>query len=355
MEIGYVNARIRGMKSHLLDSEFFERLIHKPDIDSIISELERTPYRNDVELASVQADGIHCIENALRLNLTRTSNLILRLVKDESFENLIRTVLNKWDVQNIKTILRGKNIHAPAEEIRECLVSAGELDETTLVELVKQPDIRAVIDLLGTWDSHYAVPLTSSYERYTKRRDLAVLEYALDKYYYKKALSILKGKSYNERLLKELLGAEIDVINLKSAVRMVRDGINPEEGGRILIEGGEYLETDFLRELIKEKRIGDVVAKLSGTPFTFLQSVGQDETGRISQYEKQLDRYLIEKGLRSFRGDPLSIAGVLGYIWAKNTEITNIRIISRCKNAFIPENEIRGEMIDVSVYGRDRS
>jgi V/A-type H+-transporting ATPase subunit C len=347
MEIGYVNARIRGMKSHLLDSEFYERLIHKPDVDAIISELERTPYRNDVELASVQADGIHCIENALRLNLARTSNLILRLVKDESFENLIRIVLNKWDVQNIKTIMRGKNIHAPADEIRECLVSAGELDEATLVELVKQPDIRAVIDLLGTWNSHYASPLTRSYDKYKKKRDLAVLEYALDKYYYKESLSTLKGKSYNVTILKELLCSEIDIINLKSALRMVRDGIKPEEGGRIFIEGGTVFETDFLKGLIKERRIMDVVTKLSGTPFSFLQPIGHEENGRISQYEKQLDKYLIEKGIAFFRGDPLSIAGVLGYIWAKNTEITNIRIISRCKNAFIPENEIREEMINV--------
>ena len=33
-------------------------------------------------------------------------------------------------------ILRGKNIHSPANEIRECLVPAGTLDEATLQELV---------------------------------------------------------------------------------------------------------------------------------------------------------------------------------------------------------------------------
>ena len=39
----------------------------------------------------------------------------------------------------------------------------GELDEVTLTELIKQPDVRAVIDMLATWGMVYAKPLTERF------------------------------------------------------------------------------------------------------------------------------------------------------------------------------------------------
>ena len=45
----------------------------------------------------------------------------------------------------------------------DCLVPAGELDEVTLTELIKQPDVRAVIDMLATWGIVYAKPLTERF------------------------------------------------------------------------------------------------------------------------------------------------------------------------------------------------
>ncbi|KQC04329.1 MAG: hypothetical protein APR53_10835 [Methanoculleus sp. SDB] len=349
MDIGYVNARVRGMKSRLLVRDELERLMHKPDIDAVVSELERSPYMPEIEKASVRYSGIHCIENALRADLAGTSRKILHMVRDEPFEKYVRISLNKWDIQNIKTVLRGKNIHVPAAEILECVVPAGELDEATFVELAKQPDIRSVIDLLATWEVEYAMPLTRNYDKFHKKRDLAVLEYALDKYYYRRVLAILKGMSHEEAVVRDFVKTEIDVINIKSMLRMIRDGVPPEDGKSILIEGGSIFTPAMLLDLIGKRSIGDALSALAGTPYSFVTDlpVTWADSGNISGYEKELDRFLIRKGIQAFRTDPLSIAVVIGYLWAKNNEITNIRIISRCINAFIPDDEIRQEVLYV--------
>ncbi len=57
MDYGYVNARIRGMKSRLLDRRTLEDLIFQPDLDSLISDLEKTPYKEDIIEAKVQYSG----------------------------------------------------------------------------------------------------------------------------------------------------------------------------------------------------------------------------------------------------------------------------------------------------------
>jgi V/A-type H+-transporting ATPase subunit C len=68
---------------------------------------------------------------------------------------------------------------------------------------------------------------------------------------------------------------------------------------------------------------------------------------KISAIEKELERFLIRKGVGAFLLDPLSVASVIGYFWAKYNEITNIRIISRCKTADFPVEHLKEELVYV--------
>ncbi|HSQ93432.1 MAG TPA: V-type ATPase subunit, partial [Methanoregula sp.] len=95
--------------------------------------------------------------------------------------------------------------------------------------------------------------------------------------------------------------------------------------------------------------IADVVKALAGTKYRFLESVPESaiRTQKISVIEKELERYLTKKGVEAFLLDPLSVASVIGYFWAKYNEITNIRIISRCKTADFPVENLREELVYV--------
>ena len=346
---GYVNARIRGMKSRLLGRELLESLILKPDTDAIITELEKTSYREEIEKASVQHAGLACIEVALRMDIARTFRKIYSLFEEEMDEKYARVLLNRWDVHNIKTILRGKNIHEPSSEILGCLIPAGELDEATLVELVKQPDVRGVIDLLATWRIIYSLPLTQHFKEYSEKRDLAVMEYALDKFYFAIALDTIRGDTDDDRIVREMVATEIDVTNIRSVLKMIRDRIPIEEAQEFLIPGGAVLDEKRLVLLVKAGTIKDAMKQLAGSPYEFLGQVPEEtfKQEKISVFEKELERFLIRKGTGGFLGDPLSIAIAIGYVWAKFTEVTNIRIISRLKMADVAEKIIREELVHV--------
>jgi V/A-type H+-transporting ATPase subunit C len=68
---------------------------------------------------------------------------------------------------------------------------------------------------------------------------------------------------------------------------------------------------------------------------------------KISAYQHLLDEYLIKQAVRLYRGDPLSVTVIIGYLWAKYTEVMNLRIIARCKNALIPPEDMEAEMVYV--------
>jgi V/A-type H+-transporting ATPase subunit C len=350
MDYGYINARMRGMKSRLLSHRALDDLILKPDLESVIADLENSPYREDIIEAKGRSSGILCIESALRQNFIKTFRKIQDFSKDEEeAKQYISIFLHRWDVQNIKTILRGKNIHTTAEEILDCLVPAGELDEVTLKELLKQPDVKAVIDLLATWEIRYAKPLTESFPEFVKSQDLAVLECALDRYYYADALETVKAPAYNNNLIRDLLSLEVDVVNARTVLRMVRDHVDPADAQRYLIGGGTEFDEKKLRTFLSFPTIEDVVRAMAAKQYQFLAAVPEAavRTQKISVIEKELERFLIKKGVGAFLLDPLSVASVIGYFWAKYNEITNIRIISRCKTADFPVENLKEELVYV--------
>jgi V/A-type H+-transporting ATPase subunit C len=347
MDYGYLNARIRGMKGRLLDKKALDDLVLKPDIESLTAALEKTPYRQDVEEAGVKYSGVYRLEYALRKNFSRTFTKISGLVRGEEAENYLDVFLKLWDVQNVKTILRGKSIHVASEEIFECLLPMGSLDEASLSEMIKQPDVKSVIDLMAAWDIEYARPLMHAFSQYQSDRSLIPLDVALDRYHYERALGSLKKDNYDATVVRGLLTTQIDIINIKSALRMARDKVSPEEAKVYFIDGGRKLDQDFFISMISTKSVEGALKMLEPTRYSFLKAAPEEslKKEKISDLEKMLDRYMILQGISVYRGDPLSIAIPVGFFWAKYNEMTNLRIIARCKTVGMSEEQVKRELI----------
>jgi V/A-type H+-transporting ATPase subunit C len=354
MDYGYANARIKAMKSRLLQQNVLESLINKPDLPSLITELEKTPYKTELEKASIQYSDITMVEVALRRDMVLAFRKILGFMKgdeeEETEKSRLPLILHRWDIHNIKTILRGRKISAPSEEILSCLIPAGELDEAALIELTRQPDVKAVIDLLATWGIEYAKPLTRNFKKYSEQRDMAILEYALDKFYLENTLTTVKrGETDDDRIIKDFIITEIDVTNIKTVLKMIRDRMDVGEAEKFLITGSVGIGIEKLLTMVRTGTIEGAIKLLNGTPYSFLAQTPEKSlsSGSISESEKELDRYLVKKGVRHFLGDPLSISIGLAYVWAKVNEVTNIRIIARGKTADIPEKDLREALIHV--------
>ena len=69
------------------------------------------------------------------------------------------------------------------------------------------------------------------------------------------------------------------------------------------------------------------------------------EENSIAVFERALEDYLMRKALGLGTGDPLGVGVVVGYLWAKQNEITNLRIVVKGKSVGMPEARVRGELI----------
>lgn len=349
MDYGYINARVRGMHSRLLDKKGFDALMVQPDIPSLTAELEKTPYQSEIQEASVLYSGIRGIEAALRMNLVHTCQKILSIVQGSDALSFVQIFLSRWDVHNLKAIMRGKHMHTPPDEIQDCLVHAGSLGEPLLTELLKQPDVRAVVDLMATWEVIYSRPLTLHLDEYADSRNLSMLEYALDRFHYQNALECLDGRSVDHTLLRRLIAEEIDCLNLKDAFRLNRDSTDPESSSGFFLHGGRSIPLQKYQQIISAGTSEEAGQALEGTPFYFLIPLVPVamRSRRFSMLEKEMDRYLTRNGIQIFRSNPLGGALTVGYLFAKQNEIVNIRIIARCKDANVPDAELEEEMMHV--------
>ncbi len=349
MDQGYINARVRGMYRSLLDPHELRALLQKPDLDSLIAELQKTPYQREIETSCLRGSRITCLETALRSHLVSTCRKILKMFDDGESSRSVRLFLNRWDVHNLKAILRGKNIHSPPIEIQECLVPAGTLDEATLHELVNQADVRDVINLLATWRIDYARAFTPHIGEWSRTRELLVMEHALDEYYFDYARDAVRGSSPESVVLQQLVGTEIDITNLKTVLTFIRDGVRVDDGDRFLLEGGGALPKKVLREMIQDGNLTTALKHLEGTPYAVLVR-RCDETptcGPQSLLIKELDRHLVRQGASLYRSDPLSVTVVIGYLYLFLAEVTNLRIIARCRDAGLSDEELEAELIHV--------
>ena len=182
-DYGYGNARVRGMRSRLLTAHYFDELMCHTDISKIIGMLIQTGYGPDIETAIIHGRTPAAMDEALRANMVENFQKVMGFLNAEA-HTLVGTLLGRWDMFNVKSIIRGKHMHLKPEEIEDGLYAVGALTPTDLHVLVGLEDIRAVVDTLVTWESPYAVPLRENLAAYGEGGNLATLELALDRYYF---------------------------------------------------------------------------------------------------------------------------------------------------------------------------
>ena len=179
---------------------FFEQLMERPDMQQLIQELMQTEY------ASRPRGGAHPRPDARRRSTRRSRTTWCARTGRCSGSSTTRratsctTLLGRWDLFNIKTILRGKHMHLRAEEIDEGLLPVGAaVAGRARRRCVVQDDVRGVVDTLSTWELPYAPALREGYRRVPARpASSPMLELALDRYYAEWAAERLaeRGRNY---------------------------------------------------------------------------------------------------------------------------------------------------------------
>lgn len=336
----YVNARVRAMRSRLLDPARLEELLALPTLDAFIQALTSTPYGPQIQEAlSRHQDGLRVVDEALARNFHDTTTKILSFA-DGKARALIEIVLMRWDLANIRLILRGKHTGRPEEEMISNLAPAGSLHEVVLQELVKQPDVPGVVGALAGADHPLAAPLAEGLRDYRESKDLLALELHLDRFYAEYGLRVASGRGHSEQVVRSLLQTHLDVTNVKTALKLQRAGaLSAEEKLRFFVPGGPLVTDKVFLTMTDPATAEQRMPGLRAQGFP-IKSLNAD----LTAFERELDLATFRTQSSLYLGDPLAIDIVIAYLAMKYHEVINLRLIARSKALGIPQDRVRKEM-----------
>jgi V/A-type H+-transporting ATPase subunit C len=336
------------MRSHLLTKDFFTRLIEAENFEMLHSVMDQTVYRREMNEAILMTPDRPDYDQALSINLVATLRKILDATGGEPHK-LVNLLLTRYDVLNVKTILRGKKGNATPGEIISTLMPVGNLRMDVLEQLAREREIRQVVELMAALRVKYARPLMGAMGDYFEHdQDLAVLELALDRFHFGDAMSELKGKDKNVDMVRQMFKAEIDMRNISTLVRIRGIRLDDEDVMDMRLPGGSLSAGQFL----DLDRLGDIVRIVSEYPDPSYRKLLEKALAEYQEidvvaFDRELERALIKQGVAMSNVDVLSIGVIVGFMWAKHNEIINLRIVLRGKMMEQPQAAITKDLFFV--------
>jgi V/A-type H+-transporting ATPase subunit C len=336
----YINARVKVMKSQLLPASRVEEFLAAPDLNAVIQALADTPYNVSLQEALSRFSGLRAVDEALAQNFYHTTRRILSFA-DGPARLQIEVVLLRYDLHNIRAIVRGKHTGKSDEEILATLYPGGVLSEVRLRELLAQPDIRAIADTLVTWMHPLGRALREGVDAAQRSGSLLDIEIALDRAYAHYGLRVADGEADGEATFRRFLSAEITMTNVKTALklRQTRD-LPPEERERFWIRGGGISRDRFLTLADPQSSASEVAGlRLFGVALTGAES--------LLEAERTIDRAFQRMAAQMYLGDPLGLDVVIGYLTRKAAEVSNLRVIAHAKQLGLAADAARQEIVSV--------
>ena len=339
-DFSYINARVKVMKSHLLPPNRVLEFFASQDLEAFIQALSDTPYNMELQEALSRFRGARAADEALAQNFYHATRRILSFA-DGSPRLQIEVVLLRYDLQNIRAIVRGRHTGKSEEEILATLYPGGLLSEVKLRELLQQPDLRAIADTLVTWMHPLGRAVRQGVEAAQRSESLLDIEIALDRAYAQFGLRVADGEGGGEATFRRFLQAQITGTNVKTALKLRRmRELGREERARFYILGGAIALDRFLAFADPMSSISEI----AGLPLLGAQLTG---TESLLEMERAIDRGFQRMAAQMYLADPLAIGVVIGYLTRKAAEVSNLRVIAHAKLLGLSDDVARQEIVVV--------
>ena len=325
----YSVARVKAMETRLLEQSQFERMINSNSAEEALKVLSESDYA----AAVAELEDIHNFEAMLADELQYAYNVVIKIAPQPE---LIGMLALRYDVHNLKVLFKANFLGVKSD----LLIPVGSLDLTRLENIVAEGDFRDLPEKLRRASDKIT-------EDFLVNRDPQIIDLTLDRVLYDQLICDAREK--NATFLENLFTRQIDLINLKTLVRVKHMGMGHDFLRSALLPHGS-ISAERLTAMIEEP-LESVISMLAISDYADLVGEGIREwadKGSASHLEKLSDDY-ITAYLREGKWEPFGVEPLVGYLWAKEIEIKNIRIVLVGKINQLPSDSIRERIRDVYI------
>ena len=315
-----ISARIKAMETGLLTRERMEQVLEARTDEEAVKILQECGY------PELDARSPEAMDAALSAAREATLSDVLDGAPDPRYIDIFKL---KYDYHNIKAVLKAAAMNVSPDSM---LMDMGRVPAAALKEAV-------LTGRLDELPEGLAAAAAEAKEVLDTTRDPQLSDIALDRRCYQEMAAV--AEETGSAFLAGYVKIQIDAANLRSLVRTLRMGKGGEFLKTVLLEGG-----DIGTDAVAAAGNSGALQELYGP--TALQAAAEAGAealrgGPLTAFEKLCDDAVGEY-LAGAQFVPFGEAPLLGYLAARETEYTNIRILLMGRGAGLPAEVIRSRL-----------
>lgn len=326
----YAVGRIRVLETRLLDKVKLDRMVEAPSVQDSLKVLGETDYSGSVAAMA----SAHDYETMLRDEISRVFGLIRKLSPEPELTDVLSL---QFDIHNLKILFKA---HYLGESNTAYLLPAGTIPPEKLQAMVKEENFRDLPEELQK-------AAGSVMEDFFATRDPQIIDLYLDRAHFD--IMISTARRSRSDFLEGFFVRQIDLLNVRTFFRVKRMGRGREFLKKALLPHGRITAELFLSLL--DEPVYQLAERLAMTEYADIISEGVREwqsEGTLTRFEKLSDDF-VSIYLRRNKYTPFGLEPLIAYLFAKETEIKNIRMVMVGKINSLPIESIRERLRDVYV------
>ena len=339
----YTYVRTAVMKSLLFRKEDYHKML-KMDFNEIAKFLQDSNYKKNINELATAYSGADLLELALNRNLAESFKKLIRISSYE-IGLLIKEYAVRKDIDDIKTILRGKFTNTDERTIINSITAAGTLSHDFLVSLLKKDSIEEILKNNKIVD--FAL-LKEGLKDLNEKNSLASIENLFDRYYYTHLILFSQILPKEGNLFRNFLLEEVEISNILMLLRLKKAKFGTDVAKDFIILSGDKLKDSKIMSLASLDDLEDLLKILEKTKYKNVLAKGIEEfrkNGSLIALEAELYKHLLKQSVLFMHQHPLSINVILGYMFAKDIETRNLRIIVKGKQLGLNEEFIESQLV----------
>ncbi len=330
MHYGYSSARVKAMESRLITNKTMQEIMNAKDTSSIISILFQGDYKKELEeFGGLDIKG-ELIDFALSKNLAKNVEKLVH-ISPTTERKLIRAIVGKWDLYNVKIAIEAKDRRSSYDAIARYLIDYGMYNSAFVRDVMREESIEGMLNKFLI-NSPYRDILKEAVESYKKGKNAVDAIAAIDKYYYKALGDVIIGLRVIDNGSARIIKMDIDMKNLLLMIKAKRAGFKFSDISGNIIGSGSISPAELEQMYNGSKDIESMV----------LQAKLYDMKGAADVYKSEKNKQLLvfEIGLRNaifnnsmkmLNHSILSFGAILAYAYMKEIEIFTLRVLINSK------------------------
>jgi len=320
-DYAYAAGRIRAREIKLLDRNRFDRMLEAPDAEEAYKVLAEAEYG----MGNESARSVYEFDTLLADEMKKTYVLLSEIAPDIE---VVKAFKRRYDFFNAKVLLKAE---LSDQAVPPILVETGTYPVPELIRIIRERDYDALFPVMRE-------AVEEVYDVFTRTRDPQVIDLILDRAAYRRFYEDLKN--IDNDFVRELADVIVDTTNIKMFIRARALDKPLTFIKNILVDGGRIDRALYYG--YSDKTVNEFINEVTKTEpgAEMLKSLKNKEIHNIQALEKVLDDYIM-KYMQRAKLVTIGIEPFIAFLFAKETEIKNVRIVLTGKVNHLPNDLIR--------------